>query len=94
MYQGKNTKSINIPDKIAHMPTTQKAVLTAVIQSGFGNNPEGMWRLFMDNRYTAALLFVILQETHKILCIGTTRANRIGWPKDAMNLRERDNRNF
>lgn len=46
----------------------------------------------MDNRYTAAPLLVLLREKHGIVGSGTTRANRIGWPKDQMNLSKSDER--
>ena len=40
----------------------------------------------MDNRYTAAPLFILLRERFDILCAGTTCKNRIGWLKDQMNM--------
>lgn len=86
VYQGKNSENIGIPEEIKSLPTTQKAVANAVMQSGIGNDPDGMRRLFMDNRYTAAPLFILLRERFDILCAGTTRKNRIGWPKDQMNM--------
>ena len=72
------------------MPTTQKVVLNAVISSGIGKDINGSRRLFLDNRYTAASLLIQLREQYDILCSGTTRANRIGWPKDQMNLSKKD----
>ena len=86
VYQGKNFESIGIPEEIKSLPTTQKAIANAVMQAGKGNDPDGMRWLFMDNRYTAAPLFILLREQFDILCAGTTSKNRIGWPKDQMNM--------
>ena len=92
VYQGKNAENINIPEPIQTLPTTQKAVVNSVIQSGIGMDPDGKRRMFMDNRYTCAQLLVLLREQYGILGSGTTRANRIGWPKDQMNLSKSDER--
>ena len=92
VYQGKNAENINIPEAIQKMPTTQKAVVNSVIQSGIGLDPDGKRRIFMDNRYTCAQLLVLLREQYGILGSGTTRANRIGWPKEEMNLSKSDER--
>jgi hypothetical protein len=86
VYQGKNTENIGIPDDIRNLPTTQKTVINAVIQSKIGKDPNGMRRLFMDNQYTAALLLLMLQEKYDILAAGTMRQNRIGWDKDQMSM--------
>jgi hypothetical protein len=40
MYQGKNLENIDIPEEIKSLPTTQKAVANAVMQSGMGNDPD------------------------------------------------------
>ena len=40
----------------------------------------------MDNRYSCAALFVLLHEKFDILCAGTVRVNRLGWPKELMSL--------
>ena len=40
----------------------------------------------MDNQYACASLFVLLRENFDILCAGTTRTNRVGWPKDNMTM--------
>ena len=43
MYQGKNVMNADIPCKIQHLPTTQKAVVTnTVIKTGIALDPEGM----------------------------------------------------
>ena len=86
VYQGKNAANIGIPAEIQDMPTTQKAVVNAMIQSGISKDVNGMRRLFTDSRYTAAALFILLREEHDILVAGTTQSNRIGWPKDLMDL--------
>jgi hypothetical protein len=40
----------------------------------------------MDNRYTSPELFVVLREIHDIYASGMTRSNRIGYPKDDVQL--------
>ena len=45
-----------------------------------------MHQLFMDNCYSSPLLFILLREKFDILCAGTIRCNRVGWPKQKMNL--------
>ena len=60
------------------MPTTQKAVVNAIIQSNLGNDPDGIRGLFIDSRYTAPQLLIVLREHHDILVAGTTRKNKIG----------------
>ena len=49
IYQGKNEMNVDIPRKIQHLTTTQKAVVNAVIKSGIVMDPEGQRCLFMDN---------------------------------------------
>ena len=86
VYQGKNAKNVGIPVEIQKLLTTIKAVVNTVIQSKIGNDPNGMRRLFCDNRYSCTHLFIILREQYQILCAGSTRKNRIGWPKALMNM--------
>ncbi len=78
VYQGKNLENIGIPEEITKLPSTQKAVVNSIIQSKIGKDPNGVRRLFMDNRYTSASLFVLPREKFDILCAGTTRMNRVG----------------
>jgi len=86
VYQGKNAANIGIPNEIRHLPTTQKAVINAIIAAGLGKDPDGLRCLFMDNRYTCAQLLLMLRELYDILGSGTTRKNRKGWPRDEMTL--------
>ena len=86
MYQGKNLEIIGIPEEIKSLSSMQKTVANAVMQSGIGNDPHGMRLLFMDNRYTATPLFIILKELFDILCAGTTRKNRIAMTKQTKFL--------
>jgi hypothetical protein len=88
VYQGKNAANIGIPNEIQNLPTTQKAVVNSIIQSKLAKDPDGIRCLFMDNRYASANLFILLREKFEILCAGTTRGNRIGWPKEMMTLQK------
>ena len=67
------------------LPTTQ-TVVNSIIQSKMGKDPNGTCQLFMDNCYDCASFFVLLREKFDILCAGTTRANRVGWPKDKIKM--------
>jgi hypothetical protein len=86
VYQGKNAENIGIPEEIVKLRSTQKAVVNAIIQRKLGKEPNGIHRLFIDNRYTSACLFVLLLEKFDILCAGMIRSNRVGWPKEKMTL--------
>ena len=86
VYQGKNAANIGIPEEIHHLPTTQKAVVNAIIASGIGKDPDGMRCLYLDNRYTCAQLLVLIRDLFDILGSGTTRKNRIGWPGEQLNM--------
>ena len=61
---------------------TQKAVANAIVQAHLDEDSDGMRQLFMDNRYTSPLLFILLREKFDILCAGTICCNRVGWPKE------------
>ncbi len=88
VYQGKNATNAHITQEAWHLPTTQKAVVNAVISSGINNDPDGMRELYMDNRYTAPELFVLLREKYQVLACGTIRSNRKGWDSNIMNLKK------
>ena len=89
VYHGKNAKNIGIPEEIRDLLLThKKAVLNVVIQSGIGNDINGHRCLFMDNRYTAAQLFITLREQFDIQCSGTTQVNMIRWSKEQMALKK------
>ena len=60
--------------------------MNSIIQSGIGNDPNGIRRLYMDNRYTCAALFILLHEKFDILCSGTMHVDCHGWPKQLMTL--------
>ena len=86
VYQGKNAANIGIPGEIQTLPTTQNAVINAIMQSKIANDPNGKRCVFMDSRYPAAALFILLREQCNILCSETIRKNRIGWSTEQMNL--------
>lgn len=39
-YQGNNAKNINIPEEVNNLPTTQKAVVSSIIQQKLGKDPN------------------------------------------------------
>ena len=86
IYQGRNAANIDIPSSIRKLPTTQKAVVNAVIKCNLSMDPDGMRCLFMDNRYQCAELAILLRDSHQVLSCGTTRRNRNGWNNDLFNV--------
>jgi hypothetical protein len=51
VYQGKNATNALIAAEAHNLPTTQKAVVNAIVLSGIPNEPNGMREMYMDNRY-------------------------------------------
>eukprot|EP00956_Cyclotella_meneghiniana_P008474 scaffold11429_cov48-Cyclotella_meneghiniana.AAC.4 len=90
VYQGKNATNAFIAKEAWGLPTTQKAVVNAVISSGIANDPDGMREIYMDNSYSAPTLFVLLREKYQILACGTIRTNRVGWNTRLMNVQKSD----
>ena len=73
-------------DVAQNYPTTQKAVVQAIVDSKLDNDTSRYRVRAMDNRYTAIPLFIDLRNNHKILAVGTIRKNRKYWDKDLMDL--------
>jgi Transposase IS4 len=66
-----------------------KAVVNAVIKSDLwrGSNDVNGYRVVsLDNRYQCPQLAHLLWTRYHVLLVGTCRQNRIGWPKDVMDL--------
>jgi hypothetical protein len=92
VYQGKNATNAHIDEEAWTLPTTQKAVVNAIVSSGISTDPDGMHELYMDNRYTAPELFILLQEKYQILACGTIRSNCKGWNCKIMNLSKKSSK--
>ena len=93
VYQGKNAMNVNILEEIHQLPTTQKAVVNAVIKYGDTMEPDGMQCLFMDNRYQCSELVILLRNSYHVLSCGTTRKNCNGWNNNIFTLlTTKDNR--
>jgi hypothetical protein len=60
VYQGKNATNAFITAEAHNLPTTQKAVVNTIVLSGIANEPNGMREIYMDDRYSASTLFVLL----------------------------------
>ncbi len=67
VYQGKNASNAFIAQEEWHLPTTQKAVVNAVLSSGIINRPDGMREIYMDNRYSAPPLLDFSEKNIKSL---------------------------
>jgi Transposase IS4 len=88
VYQGKNAANINIHRAVRSMPTTQKAVLNAVLQTNMHQEVEGARHISLDNRYQCPQLALLLRQKFKINSTGTCRKNRKGWDKEQMNMKK------
>lgn len=89
VYQGKNAANIGIFEPAINLPTTMKAVVNAVVMSnlGDGSDEENGYRVIsLDNRYQCPQLAFLLMARYHIMLVGTCRQNRIGWPKEVMNM--------
>jgi hypothetical protein len=75
VYQGKNATNDFILEEAWMLRTTQKAVVNAIMLSGLANDPDGMHKVYTDNRYSAPPLFVLLHEKYKILACDTIQSN-------------------
>ena len=91
VYQGKNASNVGIKPEARCLPTTQKAVLNAVLFTRIGNDPDGSRLLAMDNRYNCPELGTLMRGRYGIYCAGTSRVNRKGWPKADMDLKMKAN---
>jgi hypothetical protein len=88
IYQGKNATNVGIHETILDMPTTQKAVLNAVLATGIENDPDGACQIVMDNWYACCELLHCLESRYQIQAVGMTQMKRKGWPSDIMNLKK------
>lgn len=86
VYQGANASNVGIHRSIRSMPTTQKAVLNAVLSTGMHQEVQGARHIALDNRYQCPELAFLLRTKFKILSSGTCRKNRKGWNAEMMNL--------
>jgi Transposase IS4 len=92
VYQGANATNVGINRACRDLPTTQKAVLNAVLSTGMHNEVNGARHISLDNRYQCPELAYLLRQKFKIYSTGTCRVNRKGWPKNDMNLDKKDGR--
>jgi Transposase IS4 len=87
VLQGKNKTNVDIHTEALGLPTTQKAVVNAVMRSGIAHDLTNGYRvLSMDNRYQCPELAVGLRDRCKVLSTGTCRKNRKGWPSHLLGL--------
>ena len=85
VYQGKNATNTHIVKEVWSLPTTQKAVINAVVLLGISTDPDGMHELYMDNCYVAPELFGLLREKYQILACGIIWSNSKGWNSTILN---------
>jgi hypothetical protein len=90
MYQGKNAN--HMVEEAWLLPTTQKAAMNAVVQSGRSKDPFGKSELYMDKCYSTSELCVLLREEYQILCCGTICNTKKGWDMMVTNLLKKSSR--
>ena len=86
VYQGANDANIDIDAKVCHLPTTQKCVANALLQSNIANDPRGCWYGYFDSRYACPQLFAILLKEYDVRGGGTCKSNRIGFDSNKLPL--------
>lgn len=92
VYQGKNARNIDIDERAHAHPTTRKAVVNACYKTNLDNDVDGdgMRLIAMDNRYMCPELAVFLRDTMSILSVGTCRSNRVGMPKELLDMKKNE----
>jgi len=88
VYQGKNASEVNMHREARGMPTTQKVVLNAVLQTRMHQCADGARHLVMDNRYQCPQLASLLLKRYDINSTGTSRLGRVGWDKAIFNIKK------
>jgi len=87
VYQGKNSHNVYIDKRAADLPTTQKAVINALYQTGLDAwSPYGYRHLATDNRYGCCELAAICRDYFRVYITSTSRQKRKGWNKELMTL--------
>ena len=89
VYQGKNASEVNIHRDVHGVPTTQKVVLNAVLQTRMHECVDGARHLVMDNRYQCPQLAALLLKRYDLYSTGTSRLGRVGWNKEYFNLKKK-----
>ncbi len=78
---GKIENETSIPQELWNFPTKQKAVVNEIISTRVYKFPNGFQELFLDDRYLAPELFILLKMQYKIIVYGTICTNRKEWDK-------------
>jgi len=87
VYQGKNDHNAYVDKIAAELPTTQKAVVNAIIKTGLDMAaPEGYRYLASDNKYNCNELLGILRDKCRVYGGGTCRKRRRGFDADQLNM--------
>ena len=86
VYQGANDRNVDVMPSVKHLPTTQKAVANAILQSGIDNDVDGCRHIYMDNRYAAPQLLALMISSWNIRGVGTCKASRIGFDSEALAI--------
>jgi Transposase IS4 len=82
VYQGANATNTGIHRACRALPTTQKAVLKALLHTNKHNEVHGA----RDNQYQCPELAFLLKTKLKINSMGTCKVGRKGWNKHLIDL--------
>ena len=88
VHQGKNASEVNIHKEVHGVPTTQKVVLNAVLQTKMHECVDGARHITLDNRYQCPQLATLMLKRYDIDSTGTSRLARKGWDKSIFNLKK------
>ena len=92
VYQGANDRNVDVMPSVKNLPTTQKAVANAILQSGIDNDVDGCRHIYMDNRYAAPQLLALMISSWNIRGVGTCKANRLGFDSEALKINKKAER--
>ncbi|CAB9500921.1 expressed unknown protein [Seminavis robusta] len=90
VYQGRNATNVGIDESIQDLPTTQKAVMNAVMSTF--DDGGGARHIAMDNRYMCPELAVLLLTKCGCYSTGTCRRRRKGFPDHLLDLDKKNGR--
>ncbi len=62
----KKEKNILIPPDLWSLPTTQKAVMNAIVSRGMQKDPNGFREIYVYNCYSVSGLFFLFKTQYKI----------------------------
>jgi len=91
VHQGENASQVSVNEEARGLPTTQRAVVNAVLESGLHLETRAGYRhVAMDNRYQCPELAVLLRERTRLYSTETCRKKRKGWNGTLLNMAKKE----